>query len=197
MEQDLSTEQLISLYTIAIEEYRFEVKLNWERTAFYLTLNTGLIAIATGLLKVQGSSPANLIVAGVFLIGLSVSVIAITTVRKGHDYYRQTIVKKTLLEDRLGLTKPCDDYPTRPTLAVGTTAGQGEHFRILHNTKNWLSRPLRKSSITWLIMAVLALFCLADAAGIGVSLWLYFHPPVTPLPSAVIEVTSEMLLHYF
>jgi hypothetical protein len=66
--QDLSPDQLIDLYKIAIEEYRFEVKLNWDRTVFYLTLNSGLIAIATGLLKVEGSSFLNLIVAGVFFM---------------------------------------------------------------------------------------------------------------------------------
>jgi hypothetical protein len=191
--ENLSTEQLITLYQIAIDEYRFEVKLNWDRTAFYLTLNSGLIAIATGLLKVEGSSIANLIVAAVFFIGLCVSIMGITTVRRGHDYYRRAIVKKTLLEDRLGLTKPCEDYPARPTLAVGTTAGQGEHFRILHNTEEWLARPLRGSSITSLIVVILILFCLANIAGIWGSLWLYFHPSVTPHPPAVLEIASEML----
>ncbi len=103
MAQDLSTDHLIDLYKIAIDEYRFEVKLNWDRTVFYLTLNSGLIAIATGLLKVEGRSFLNLIVAGVFFIGLCVSWIGIRRVRRGHDYYRRTIVKKTLLEDRLGV----------------------------------------------------------------------------------------------
>lgn len=193
MAHELSTERLLSLYTIAVDEYRFEVKLNWERSAFYLTLNSGPIAIATGLLKVQGSSLANLFVAGVFFIGLFVSAIGISAVLRGHDYYRNTVVKKTLLEDQLGLTKPCEEYPTRPTLAVGTTAGQGEHHRILHNTEEWLSRPLRKWGISWWVVVVLGLFCVANLAGIGVSLWLYFHPYVISQPPPILEVTSKML----
>ncbi len=176
MAQDLSTDQLIDLYKIAIDEYRFEVKLNWDRTVFYLTLNSGLIAIATGLLKVEGRSFLNLIVAGVFFIGLCVSWIGIRSVRRGHDYYRRTIVKKTLLEDRLGLTKPSEDYPGGPTLAVATTAGQDEHLQILHNTEKWLSRPLRANRITWSIVVILWLFSVANGFGILASVWLYRHP---------------------
>jgi hypothetical protein len=189
--QDFSPDQLMDLYKIAIDEYRFEVKLNWDRTVFYLTLNSGLIAIATGLLKVEGSSFLNLIVAGVFFIGLCVSGIGIRSVQKGHDYYRRTIVQKTVLEDRLGLTKPAE--PGGPTLTVGTTAGQAEHLQILSNTEEWLSRPLRKSHITWLIVAILLLFSLANAFGIVASVWLYCHPSAIPSPSTILEVNSGML----
>ena len=101
-----SSEQLLELYKIAIEEYRFQVKLNWERTAYYLTLNSGLIAIATGLLKVGRSPVVNLLVAVVFIIGLAASAIAIKNTKTGHQYYRRTVLKKTLIEDQLGLTKP-------------------------------------------------------------------------------------------
>jgi hypothetical protein len=66
----LSKEQLLELYKIAIEEYRFEVKLNWDRTVYYLTLNSGLIAIATGILKLDNPGPVNALVAALFLMGL-------------------------------------------------------------------------------------------------------------------------------
>jgi hypothetical protein len=190
--QDLSTEELIEIYKIAIEEYRFEVQLNWDRTVFYLTLNSGLIAIATGLLKLQGSSFLNLIVAGVFFIGLSVSVIGIRSVRKGHDYYRRTVVKKTLLEERLGLTKPSE--AGGPTMAVTTTAGQDEHFQILHSTNEWLKRPLRKSDITFLILVILALFSAANIFGIVASVWLYYHPSAISQPPETIN-TGLVVLH--
>lgn len=51
MPESLSSDLLLSLYKIAVEEYRFEVTLNWDRTAYYLTLNSGLVAVAAGLLK--------------------------------------------------------------------------------------------------------------------------------------------------
>lgn len=191
MVQDLSTEHLIDLYKIAIDEYRFEVRLNWDRTVFYLTLNSGLIAIATGLLKVEGRSFLNLVVAGVFFIGLCVSWIGIRSVRRGHDYYRRTIVKKTLLEDRLGLTRP--SVPGGTTLAVGTTSGQAEHLQILNNTQTWLSRPLGKRHITWALVAILFLFAAANIFGIIASVWLYYHPSSLQHTQSVIDIRSRGL----
>src|SRR5262249_28705006 len=96
------------------------------------------------------------------------------TVSTGHDYYRRTIIKKTLLEDRLGLNKPFDGYDTRLTPAISTTTSQDEQFQILQNTEEWLKRPLR-GSITGLIVFILVLFCAANALGILGSLWLYGH----------------------
>jgi hypothetical protein len=174
--ESFSSEQLLSLYRIALEEYRFQVRLNWDRTTYHLTLSSGLIAIAAGLLKFGSASPVNLAVAGVFFIGMCVSAVGIKTILKGHTYYRHTIVKKTLLEDQLGLTKPLEGYPSKPTLAVGTTIGQNEHLQILNNTQGWLKRHHRLTSITSWIVGILVLFVLANAAGMTGALWLYWHP---------------------
>jgi hypothetical protein len=181
---ELLNERLLDLYKIAVDEYRFQVKLNWDRTAYHLTLNSGLLAIAVGLLKVGSAPVVNFFVAGVFVIGLLASVIGIQTIRKGHRYYRHTVVKKTLLEDQLGLTKPLEGYEASLTPAISTTTGQNEQFQILHNTEAWLKRSLR-GSITWWIVFILVLFFLANAFGIGASLWLYRHPALSPqsLPS--------------
>lgn len=78
--ESLSNEDLLTLYKIALDEYRFQVRLNWDRTAFHLTLSSGLIAIAAGLLKLGTASPVNLVVAGVFFIGMCVSAIGIKTI---------------------------------------------------------------------------------------------------------------------
>jgi hypothetical protein len=180
--ESLSNEDLLTLYKIALDEYRFQVRLNWDRTTYHLTLSSGLIAIAAGLLKLGTASPVNLAVAFVFFIGLCVSMVGIKAILKGHTYYRYTIFKKTLLEDQLGLTKPLEGYAAKPTLAVGTTVGQNEHLQILNNTDDWLKRPQRLSSITTWIIMVLMLFVLANAAGFSWSLWLYRHPGGSPAP---------------
>lgn len=195
----LSTSQLLDLYKIAVDEYRFEVKLNWDRTAYYLTLNSGLIAIAAGLLKLDNSSApiVDLLVAVIFLIGLSASAIGIFAILKGHDYYRRTVIKKTLIEDHLGLTRSSLDYAARHTFAVGTTTGQGEHLQILHNTKAWLERRIRARTVTFWIVLILVLFSVANAAGIGCSVWLYCHSrPANEnkdadRPVRIIPITSE------
>jgi hypothetical protein len=185
--ESLSTEQLLTLYRIAIEEYRFQVKLNWDRTAYYFTLNSGIIAVATGLLKVGSSPVVNLLVALVFFIGLCASLIAIKNVHTGHEYYRRTLVKKTLFEDQLGLTKPSQEYPARPTLAVGTTVGQNDHLRILHDTEKWLKRPLRSSITAW-IVRILILFCVFNALGIAGSLRLSRHPATAPAVAPSVRI---------
>ncbi len=110
MSEPLSSDQLLDLYKIAVEEYRFEVRLNWDRTAFYFTLNSGLFAVAVGLLKIASAPIVNLVVASVFLIGLLSSLIGIRNIQRGDEYYRRTVVKKTLLEEQIGLNKPVEGH---------------------------------------------------------------------------------------
>jgi hypothetical protein len=172
---ELNNHEFLDLYKIAVEEYRFQVKLNWDRTAYHLTLSSGLIAIAVGLLKIGSAPIVNLFVAGIFLIGLAASLIGIQTISKGHGYYRRTVVKKTLLEEHLSLNKPLEGYEARLTPAISTTMSQNEQFQILHNTDQWLKRSMRGSITRWIVI-ILILFCLANAVGIGGSLWLYYHP---------------------
>lgn len=174
-EAPLSRDDLLALYKIALEEYRFQVRLNWDRTTYHLTLCSGLLAVAAGLVKLGPTAAVDLGIAAIFFIGMCVSAIGVKTIRKGHEYYRHTIVKKTLLEDQLGLTRPLDGYASNPTLAVGTTIGQNEHLQILNNTKDWLKRPHRFSSITSWIVGILIIFILANAAGIVGCLWFYKH----------------------
>jgi hypothetical protein len=177
-----SSDLLLDLYKIAVEEYRFEVRLNWDRTAYYLTLNSGLIAVAAGLLKVGSAPIVNLVVASMFLIGFLSSLIGIRNIRRGHEYYRRTVIKKTLLEEQLGLNKPLEGHAPRLTLAVGTTVGQAEPLQILHDTDKWLKRSPRLSSVTAGIIGILTLFCIANALGIALSVWLFRHPPLNPSP---------------
>lgn len=35
---ELNTEQLLELYKIVVDEYRCQVRINWERTRYFLTL---------------------------------------------------------------------------------------------------------------------------------------------------------------
>lgn len=172
----LSRDQLFDLYRVALDEYRFEVKLNWDRTVYYVGLNSGVISVATGFLKLSGAPPIDLLVAVLFFVGMVLSALGVRAIRKGHEYYRRTIVQKTLIEDHLGLTKEIEGYPGRPTLTVGTTVGQKEHLQILHGGEEWVRRGLRRGSITFLVVAILWLLAAADLAGVLASLWLYKHP---------------------
>ena len=70
MPTTLSTDQLIELYRIAVDEYRFEVKLNWDRTMYYMVFNSAIISIATGLLKLDNPPIVYLFVGAIFFLGL-------------------------------------------------------------------------------------------------------------------------------
>jgi hypothetical protein len=105
-----SRAELFDLYKLAIDEYRFEVRLNWDRSMYYITFNTGIVAVGAGLLKLGDNGIVNLFVAGIFILGCCSSVMGILAIRKGHQYYRRSVYKKTLIEDVLGLATPISEY---------------------------------------------------------------------------------------
>lgn len=43
-------EDLWQLYKLAIEEYRFQVNLNWQRSQYFLGLNAAIISVGAGLI---------------------------------------------------------------------------------------------------------------------------------------------------
>ena len=128
---------LLELYKIAVEEYRFEVRLGWDRMKYFLVFNSAVVSLGTGLLKlkIDASRPIDVLVGLVFIVGFFTSIIGIYAVRKGHHYYRRTIFKKTLIEDLMGLWDPIEGYPSgEVNLAVATTKGQGDRDEILRHT---------------------------------------------------------------
>jgi hypothetical protein len=134
---------LLDLYRVAIEEYRFEVRLGWERAGHLLTLDSGLFAGSIGLLRLGGGvagGPA-LLVAIVSLLGVAVSLLGIFTVISSRTYYERTKIKKSFLEERLGLLQPHPQH-TSPlaNLAVTTTTGMSDVTEILADPETWLAR---------------------------------------------------------
>ena len=97
----LSADRLFDLYKIAVDEYRFAVRLNWDRSMYYLTFNTALLGGAAGLLKL-GDGQMNPYIGAIFMLGSISSILGVFAVRKGHEYYLRATHKKTLIEDLLG-----------------------------------------------------------------------------------------------
>ena len=146
------------IYRHAIEEYRFEVQLSWERTKFYLGLNMALLAAVATLLRIQSDSWLPLI--GISLVGVFASWLGISTILKGHEYYRRTIWKKTLIEEALGLnTKVLGTQADQGgTWAIATTKSQGDTRDILQDTDKWLARRIRPGTATGALILVMLLF---------------------------------------
>jgi hypothetical protein len=162
--------ELFNLYKIAVDEYRFEVTLNNERLFRFLVFDAAILSVGTGLLKTTSVAPvSNIFVILLFVAGALTSRLGIRAIRKGHEYYRRAIYKKTLIETYLGLNHPLYDaglgvnteYPGA-SIAIATTVGQSEINEILQRPESWIARPLRKGTIVQYGVGVLQLLLVAN-----------------------------------
>jgi hypothetical protein len=133
-------ELLLKVYSAAIDEYRFNVTLGWDRTKFFLLLNSGFIAAGIGLFKIsEASALESTFLALYFLLSVAISAIGLDTVAIGKSYYREAVFKKTLVERELGLLKPIADLETahgqRATFSIAVTKGQQDFEKILTTKK--------------------------------------------------------------
>jgi len=161
----LSQERLFDLYRIALDEYRFEVRLGWDRTTYFLVLNSAILAAATGLLKLDDPPAVYLFITLLFVLGCAISGIGAKAIGKNHEYYRRTVVRKTVIENLLGLDDPLPGMTPSHSLAVGTTAGQHDHMQISANPDEWVNRKLRRSAITYWLRAILVAVAAVDLIG--------------------------------
>jgi hypothetical protein len=115
-----SREELLQLYKIAVDEYRFQVQLNWQRSQYYLILNAALVAAGGSLLGVQGDR-ARPLAAVLFWMGLLTVVLSLLASTTQHSYYRAARAVLKRFEERLGL----DDLAIQTTPAMGS-----KHYRI-------------------------------------------------------------------
>jgi hypothetical protein len=176
---DVARSELLDLYKLALDEYRFEVTLNWQRTQYYFTVNTAVIAAAS-ILKVNGLDGwlPPLIVGTLFVVGYVTARLARRMIDKGHTYYRRAVYKKTLIEHLLGRFHSIGSDPSA-NLAIATTEGMLEARAILSDPKGYSERGPSKGSITHMLFgmmsmfmvgnALLALLCFALAASRGAS----------------------------
>ena len=126
-------ELLLKVYGTAIDEYRFNVQLSWDRTKFFLLLNSALIAAGIGLLKIaEGSLLTSIFLVLFFLLSILISVFGLGTIAVGKAYYREATFTKTLAEHELGLLDPVPGFQDpRANLSIAVTQGQRKHAAIL------------------------------------------------------------------
>lgn len=85
MGNHLDRAELFDLYKVAVDEYRFQVTLNWQRTQYYLALNAAFLAAGIGLLQAVKAS-LNVLVALVFFSGLAACILSILAGEVQHSY---------------------------------------------------------------------------------------------------------------
>jgi hypothetical protein len=96
-------DELLDLYKVAVEEYRFQVQLNWDRTKYLLGFNTAIIGVGTGLIKIGSHGTAVPLLIGIFVVGLFAAMISMSAVHLQHNYYRSTRDRMVALARRLNL----------------------------------------------------------------------------------------------
>lgn len=175
MAEPLPTEKLLDLYRIALDEYRFVVRLGWDRTTYFLVLNSAILTVATGLLKFENPPAVYLFIALLFLLGCGTSIVGSISIARSHEYYRRTVVTKTLVEKRLGLMDSIPGMDPSLNLAIATTKGQGDHMRILNDPEAWVARKLRRSTITYWLRYILIALAGVDLCGAATSILMMIY----------------------
>lgn len=166
-----SREELLDHYKIAVEEYRFQVKLNADRSRDYVVLNSAIIAAGVALL---GQSQHPYLAGAVFLVGMGVAALSILGSHTQHGYYRDTRNAKDQLARQLGIA-----------------------HMVTMGTKSTGSRRRRFASVTTFNQVILSLLFMVDLAGalsgFGVIPRPQTSPPgmahiATPQPGATVSV---------
>lgn len=137
-----SRSEIVDLYKVAVDEYRFQINLNWDRARYYVIFNAGLVGTGFGLLRASdrfGGYPALL----VFVVGGVACGMCAAAVKTGHGYYKGTRAQMKTIAERLRLGP----------FAIQTTPGMG-------------SPIARIAKITNMIYLILACLALVDIAGI-------------------------------
>lgn len=146
-DEPTTRKELIELYRLALEEYRFNVSLAWNRTRFYVGLHMALLALTSTLLRIESESRMSFVI--IAILGIVTSLLGTGTIRKSHEYYRRSVYKMTLIAEQLGFNRRLNLYcHGLDSLAIASTKSQSGTADILSNTENWLRRKHRFSTIT-------------------------------------------------
>lgn len=142
---DTAHDDLVELYRVAVTEYHFQVRLNYDRAQGLLIFTTGILAAGVGLVPITDTSRYTI---AIFAVGAVAAVLSIAAVRTQHAYYRVTRDRMRQLESRILDTIPTSDRRRLP--ATATTPGMTGQPRTL-----W-ARFTRVTTIQVLILVALA-----------------------------------------
>ena len=151
---------LLELYKVSVDEYRFQVNLNWDRNKFYVLLNSGLITATCGLLRLPEFQFAEFLTAPLFFLGLLTSWLGYKTLIKGIEYRRRTVIKKAHIEDKL--RKYSDIIP------ADTTQGMKEAktFKSTSDFDDYLTKFPRIGTINYFLATLFVLLMALNAVAL-------------------------------
>jgi hypothetical protein len=167
-DQKARRELLLKVYGSAIDEYRFNVQLSWDRTKFFLVLSSGLIAAGVGLLRVaQDSTQTSVFLVILFLLSVLINIFGLNTVAVGKTYYREAVFTKTIVERELGLLKSISDLSDpRANLSISVTDGQRDISNILFGRlRSSVGQQVFPQTITGYSQAIFWAMMVIDGVG--------------------------------
>ncbi len=94
--------ELLELYKLALDDYRFQVQLNQSRSQYFLVLNIGIIGVASGIVS-MASGPFASLVALIYVVGALFCVFSIIALHVQRKFYKSARDQKKRFEDMLGL----------------------------------------------------------------------------------------------
>lgn len=95
-------QELFELYRLALDDYRFQVQLNQDRSRYFLVLNLTVIGIATGVVQL-GQGTLSILVALLYLAGFLFCIFSIFALQAQRKFYRSARDQKEYLEEQLEL----------------------------------------------------------------------------------------------
>ena len=156
--------ELRDIYRLFIDEYRFQTRFNWDRLQYFFVLNSAIIAVGISLLKDAGAAGAKPYLGFIFILGFAASEYAVRVARKGDEYYRRVIVKKTVVEKLLGRFDPIPLH-ANINLAIGTTAGMADVDGILRDPVAYMSKGFSPGTVKYWTTSLLRLFEVINVLG--------------------------------
>lgn len=127
----------LELYKLAIDVDKYELDLRWKLVQFFTVLNTGVLTIGFTLL---GSNQLSIkfYVIPIFVIAISIAVIAICAHKNYHKHSLRAEYKRTLIEDKLGLYDLFEKHGFKEhTLAISTSS-RNDPSIILKDPAEWI-----------------------------------------------------------
>jgi len=97
------------VYRVAVEEYRFEVQLNWSRTQYFLTFDAAVLAAAVA---VSGTRLSALD----FVVGAAAAALSLVALNTQRGYYRAA-------RDRMREVEILVGVPVAQRIATTATSG--------------------------------------------------------------------------
>ncbi len=148
---------LLELYKIVVEEYRFQTNLNWDRSKFYVLLNSALITATSGLLRLPSFKFAEFLTAPLFILGFLAAWLGYKTLIKGIEYRRRIVFKKAQFENKL--MHYSDIVP------IDTTAGMRE-VRNTMEEDEFINRPPRIGTISYFLTSLFILLMIINSVAL-------------------------------